>query len=592
MPSKFEFDETRNAIGADKLQADERKAMLDKFKSGGGKVLSEKELREKKRQETQSRQPNRSRDPGRKPRAFEDDDAESVSAKKGDPQKGSGSLTRLILKFKTFFEGLTPFGSDSIKPGFVGFLGLDVKQALVEFNLIGNDLFLQDRNIGKKIAIALDQKSPVLMELLQKLHKLFDSKDMVRLFDFHQNNPNINVPFNMAEESLRNLFRKLYYVYPFQETIKKALNLAVEVYSKETGDENNKTLMEQKRKKFIKDVDIVFAKAFPKLFSLISRMDGVEYAPFSPNLEKSLQINQDEKIGKRKKGEGSNLTGAILDSDVDQMEEGNESGEETGESAEIVESEEKETKPESPSAQILNTKEYQYGLKLMKQNPITALRQKHDPHRKYTFVLNNDRALLAYLFFLEFDTELSFTLTTKKIILAPDYSSGTKKDYKQILADTFNQSRGVIQAFENYAEARKNFQGYEKQHSSGANYVEASKRKEGAKVKMEMEGRNVRGLVRSYMDNVTRMLALLITDMKSEKKIVQNMDQPLAFDSEREGSKRLNGQPVKQCILETYCYSMALNERLTNGDLFGGILDMTDEEMIASFGSTFKESVA
>jgi len=55
MSSKFEFDETRNAIGAKNLGNDERKAMLDKFKSAGGKVLSEKEIKQKARGPAETR---------------------------------------------------------------------------------------------------------------------------------------------------------------------------------------------------------------------------------------------------------------------------------------------------------------------------------------------------------------------------------------------------------------------------------------------------------------------------------------------------------------------------------------------------------
>jgi hypothetical protein len=595
MPSKFEFDDTRNAIGADKLENSERKAMLDKFKSAGGKVLSEKELKDKKRQENQQKQggkptPTKSRYGGLP------DDEESPYAQpkeEKDKKKNSGALTRFILKLRTFFDGTTPLSSETIKPGFIKYLGLDVKQAIVEFNLIGNDLFLINREIGKKIAKNMDQRNPILIELLQKLHSLFDAKLFNRLLEFHQNNPNSMVPFHLVDEPVRNLYKKLYYIYPFQETIKKALNIAVDIYLKESKDENNNNLMDQKKKKFLKDINEVFLNAFPKLFLLICRFDGIEYIPFSPIFEKAMAINQDEKIGKRKQGESTTLATNFHETGEENAEANaenanGESNENEGTAADAAA--EEENKKADAVSQITATKEYQYGMKLMRQNPLPALRQKHDPHKKFTSIQLNDRAFLAYLFFLEFDRELSFSLTTKKIKLAADYSSGTKKDYKQILADVFNQSRAIIQAFENYAEARVNFQSYEKPQSIGANYAEASKRKEQARSKMDMEGRNVRGLVRSYMDNVTKILATLITDMKGNKAIVENMDEPLHFDSDLEGSKRLNGQPVKQCILETYCYSLALHERLVNGDLFGGILDMTDEEMTTSFGGTFKDA--
>jgi Mor family transcriptional regulator len=588
MGSKFEFDQTRNAIGVENLSNDERKAMLDKFKSGGGKILSEKELKEKKRKEAQERQMSQGRGSsgGRSRYLDYGDESSSVNASK---EIKTGTLAKFFLKLKTFFDGLTPFGTDSIKPAFFEFFGLDIKQAIVEFNLIGNDLFLQSRETGKKISANLDEKNPILMELLQRMHSLFDSKDFNRLLEFHHNNPGSNVPFKTVEEPIKLIYKKLYYLYPYQETVKKAITMAVEIYNKEVKDENNKNLMEQKKKKFIKDINIVFSKGFPKLFSLICRMDLMEYLPFSPSLEKAISVIQDEKIGKRKKGETGTLASSVGFASDDSGEIVDEPEEDTGLTESDTESE--ENTAEEELNQIKDTKEYQYGMKLMKQYSLPQLRKKFDPQNKFSSLQNNDRALLAYLYFLEFDKELSFVLTTKKIKLSPDYSTGTKKDYKQILADTFNQSRSVMQAFENYSEARETFESFNKP-SQGGSYIEASKRKEQAKTKMDTAGRNVRGLVRSYMESVTRILAVLITDMKSTKAIVENMDEAVEFDSDLEGSKRLNKQAVKQCILEAYCYSLALNERLLNGDLFGGILEMTDEEMIQVFGSNYKDNPA
>ena len=41
--------------------------------------------------------------------------------------------------------------------------------------------------------------------------------------------------------------------------------------------------------------------------------------------------------------------------------------------------------------------------------------------------------------------------------------------------------------------------------------------------------------------------------------------------------------------MEAYCYSLALKERLESGELYGGSILLNDEEMVSSFGSTFKE---
>lgn len=61
------------------------------------------------------------------------------------------------------------------------------------------------------------------------------------------------------------------------------------------------------------------------------------------------------------------------------------------------------------------------------------------------------------------------------------------------------------------------------------------------------------------------------------------MNDVLTLDS-MESRKRLNKKPVKQCIMEAYCYLMALYDRLETGDLFGGLVELTPEQMKSSFG--------
>ncbi|MES0488878.1 MAG: hypothetical protein ABUK01_02735 [Leptospirales bacterium] len=584
MSPKYEFDETRDAIGADKLQDNERKAMLDKFQQGGGQVMSERELKQQKAE--RNRDKNRSEGDAKRRKAGGSKGGSSRGGKGGGygavdkkpvaPEKAyQGNFTNFILKFRSMVAGLTAFGGETAKPAFFSFLGLEVKQALVEFNLLGNDLFLQDREIGKKMARSLDNKSPILMEVLERMHSVFDSKEFNKLIEFNQSNPKAMIPFGVIDESIKLLYKRLYYLYPYQETLKKAFLYAVEMYKKESTDSNEKSLLDQKKKRFMRDVKTVFVDAFPKLFLLICRMDKTEYPPFSVLLEKAINVDQEQKLGKRSTGESSALASGI--SGFDEEGENSETDEET------EEKEEEEVK-ENP---ILQTKEYQYGMKLMNSRALKDVQTVHDPKSHFSFLNFNDKAYLAYLFFMEFDTEMSFVLTTNKIQLNVDYSGGTKVDYKETLNDIYDESRNIIQNFEKYAETREEATRLEKQQGGNANYVEQSQRKEKAKTRMDMEGRNTRGTIQSYMDRVTRTLAILIADMKGEKKIVDNMDEALNFDSELEGSKRLNGQAVKQCILEAYCFSLALSYRLSEGDLFGGILEMTDEEMVSSFGKTY-----
>ncbi len=71
--------------------------------------------------------------------------------------------------------------------------------------------------------------------------------------------------------------------------------------------------------------------------------------------------------------------------------------------------------------------------------------------------------------------------------------------------------------------------------------------------------------------------------MKGKKEIVGNMNDILSLDA-MEARKRLNKKAVKQCIMEAYCYVMALYDRIDTGDLYGGLVELTPEQMKSSYG--------
>lgn len=592
---KYEFDDTRAAIKANDLDATTRKEMLERFKSVGGQVLKERDVTQKADAskaggiETRGGRGGGSAGPGgggggvpenKLPselrREREREESEKAQRARAEYEKAlkkiSGPGAKFMIRLRCFLAGVSPFSGRVIKPSFVQFLNLEVKQALIEFNLIGNDLFLQRPTIGKKITHSLDNRNPLLMETLEYAHHMYNSEYFSNFAAAAQNGSSL--PLESASGSLKSIYRALYILYPFQETFKKAMGFALDVFTPEA--QSAKLSQESiqgmiiKQKRFNNNTKIVFQTAFSKLFHLICLADGVDYPPFSPLLEKAIQVTQADKLGQRKKGDTSTLESGAAEV----------AGEAAGE-GEVAE----EKKEEEKKGGIYDTKEYQYGMSLMKLNQPPALAQRFDTSKRMLEkVPINDRILLAYLHFLEFDYEYSFVLTTNKIHINVDYSGGVKSDYKKQMADLYNESRAIIKAYEKYEEMLQEYR--EQAARKSTNYIEKSKLDDKAKGRADMEGRNTRGLIRTFMDNVAKSMAFLIADMKSAKQIVGNMDEPVKFDAEFEKGKRLNGKPVKQCIMDAYCYAVAFKERLANGDLFP-LTPMTDEEMIASFGSTF-----
>ncbi len=587
MGSRYEFDDTRDAIGTSNLSDDERKAMLEKFKGAGGKVLSEKEL--KKQMATTGKGGQTSRPAGggghssalpsemRKEQRRQEMSAQEQRQlqEKQNREKMSSGSARFFLKLKCFMNGISPFFQPNLKSSFLELITHQYKSALMELQVLINELFSRDPKTTRLLVHDLDNKNPLLVEILEYIQSMFKEIDFSKFQEYHNENNHLDVPFSVLSEQLRYTFKKIYYLYAYQETARKTFNFAIDfIKEKSSIDDASQNRIEGQKKKFSKDLNIIFQNIFSRLFLAISCMDGMEYPPFSPYLEKAIGVTNEERLGKREKGASVHLAASSDDSDEDEGGEG-----ESGDEEKAEEKEEKET------SKIAQTKEYEYGFKLMTRIPPPELRKKHDPKNNFDFLKIYDKVFLSYLYFLEFDHEYSFVLTTNKINYNIDYSSGVKIDHKNIMADVYNDSRGVAKAFENYVLAKKEMDKVKKNKLT--NYINQSKLETNQDNKINIESRNARGLIRKYMDEVAINLAKIIADTQNENKIIANLDEALKFSKELEGDKRLNGYKVSEAISETYSYSVALRERLTNGDLYGGIVELTKEEMTEIYGAPY-----
>ena len=131
MPGKYSFDNTRDAIRANKISDEERNRMIKGFKSVGGKVLNEKEL---KLQQHSSSKKRGSRDIIRSSHSNNrflsdesDSDKLSISSpdsKKKDKERSTqrGLADIFFLKLRCTMKGLTTFSGKHLKNQFAIFL--------------------------------------------------------------------------------------------------------------------------------------------------------------------------------------------------------------------------------------------------------------------------------------------------------------------------------------------------------------------------------------------------------------------------------------------------------------------------------------
>ncbi|PKA16118.1 hypothetical protein [Leptospira haakeii] len=570
-----EFDKTRKSIGANNLDDKARREMFDKFQSAGGKVVSDKDKKReeslrKQKEQPQVRQGARSQAGGRDPRQNQSSQSGRSSVKqapsKPNPIMDRKALedemgnffNRMAVRFKCWISRVTSFSSSDLLPAFMSELNIAGKKALLEMNFVGNDL-LGNPAYASKIAKELDGQNPLYIELLGRMHKAYDSTELNQLLEGHNAAPDLPVAVTRVRQPLYSIFKKLYYMYPFQGSYVKAVTLGYQALEKLEG--KPATVYNTKRKRALQEFDVLYGTIFDKLYLAILRSEDKNIPLLSTYMENVLGILPEEKLGQRKQGE-----------ELDEISGGVHPEEEDTE-------ESPEEKPIDPEEGL--SKELKYGLKLMRSLPLDQLRKRHDARGEHELLPAGDKAFLTWLFFKEFDEEYSFVMTTKKIDLKPTIAAGSKIDYREKLIDLYETTRGIHEQFRIYDQYYKELENHLK--NPGANYIEASKKTSALETKRSQQSRNVRVTAKDFLQKGAELLSKLIADMKGKKEIVTNMETLMTFDL-MESKKRLNKKPIKQCIMESYCYALAFSERLENGDLFGGVPELSAEEMEKEFG--------
>lgn len=574
-----EFDKTKKAIGLNNLDDSSRKNMLEKFKSAGGKIVEDKKAKDeqakKSRPQPTVRQGNVSRtefdrssgkgSSSRSGSQRSSSDSKVSSKTSGDSQVAyekelSSFGNRFSIKLKCWFARVTPFRSREVTPQAMGIFAREMKAALMEFKLAGNEL-LTNSSHSPKITSALDKVNPMLIEILALGHKLYKDTEVTEFLEPYHVAPDSPVSIERIRSPLYSIFKKLYVLYPYQETYKKAVSLAYEHLQRLEG--KPAVIYNTRKKKILQELDNLFGTIFEKLYLLVIRYEDKNIPMVSRYMETVLGITQEEKPGHRHAGEG------IPEQETEESQ------------AEKTEEKEKKDSEEDKKEEVSISKEMAYGLRLMQMYKIEQLRKKFDPRSEYSNMPDSDKALLTLLYFKEFDDNYSFVMTTKKIDIKQVHVNGVRVDYRQKMLDLYETARGVLDQMRIYVDTFKEFS--EHRANPGSNYIEASKKTTALETKRSQHSRNIRVVTKEFMEKSRDLLLIFINDMKSKQEIVGNMNDIISFDAV-EAKKRLNKKPIKQCIMEAYCYTLALAERLDNGDLYGGVVELSPEEMKESFG--------
>ena len=585
---KMEFDKTRKAINVEKLKETDRREMLDKFHEAGGKVLNEKSLAKPPAVSDESGQKKSSQGgtgssdtklPSELAREKHRKEAEIIARARIDKERQGIEArsfgARFMIKLKCRLKGLTPFASDMVTPRFMSVINLDLKRAVMECHILANDLFGNDPKTAARILQALDEKHPLMAELLDRASDLYDRNLLNDLTQYYNSNPDMLIHLGSIKVSLFAILRKIYYLKPFQESYLKAAETAIDV--QQAIEKKQSNFYAIKKRKIRSDWNTLMNDIFPSLVLLAQRAEMMRAEPFTELFEDMIGASKEERPGIRKAGEPlKKTTLSVRESSADEIEI---------DVNEDLTEEEQETKDTffDENEDVPQADEFSYGNKLLQLFPLNEIRKKLDARNEWSILKNEDKILITYLLFRIFEDEFSFVLSSSKIQMNSFQGAGNRVDLKRTMAVTLDRSHNCHDGFRKYLREATEYHRVETESTSSVNYVEHAKLISMLEGRRGTAGRQFKTSIQEFMAQIRSLLNPLIEDMKGSSKIVLNVDEVITFDLPGEATKRLNGKSVKQCLFEAYAFASALARQLEGGYLYGGVIEMNPEEFSSIF---------
>ena len=569
-----QIDKTKKSIGINKIEEKDRQEIFKKFVDAGGQVIKEDSSKKEDTKNVKSGKTPISRSPIARDRKSKTQGNDSKNLKNNpDSSKNDQSpsldinihennyssfLSIFFLKFKSWSAKVSEFSSPILTPDFLSQLNLELKESLLNFNLAAKEI-LGNPEIYQGMVVELTKESPFYPELIIRGGKIMDYGELEELFRDYNLAPQKGVNISVIYNPLYSIFRKLYFIYPYNMSYIKALEKGYDILEK--LEKKSSVIYKTRKKQLAKYHKFIFERAFEKIYLAVLRHNNKNIPLESKYMEVFLDIKNDERIGSLK---NFNFI-EIVPKDEEPKTETD------------PKEEENEDKKEEEIPEIVK-----HGLELMGAINLENLRKKYDPKKEFSDVNISDKAFVSYLFFQEFDVEYSLVLTTKKVVVNSINEKGLKIDYREKLGSIYELNRNCMEQFRLYVESVRE---YEKVKSTPlVNYIEQSKKMTQMDQKKNIQSRSTRVTIKEYIEKIAVILNTFLEDMEKEKAIIGNPDEILNFDNV-ESKKKLNKKKIRDAIYDSCAFCNGLLNKLSDsGELYGAGLELTPEQLKNSYG--------
>lgn len=546
-----EIDKTKDNIKVNQLDDSQRKKLFQQFVDAGGQVQTERQARrsmmiDRNKQKEHQKKLDSHYSRLKTPAGSQKSTGTSASSSQTSMQGRSEDIPfeKFRIRMRLRFQGISRFSTLFYKNRFLNNMNFKYKPALMELQNAYLALFKQNPRRGNQIIMRLDKISPIYYELLQKTGDLYDPIDLRELTDNIANFPDVPRQLPELKNLFNSIFRKLYIIKSYENTIYNAFDKAIDICNNVSDD---KQYTQLNKRNIRNALYIVFYVLYPRLHTLFCQFNLTLFDDPDSRIDDKFEIIPAERPGNR------------VRYDMSQVRQESED-----ELPEIAGSEEK-------ASEITMDPMVTEGLKSMGRLDFSVLRKKYDKQGTYEILGDNDRVLLAYLLFLEFDNEYAMIFTTNRIKYSMEYLGSNMVDYRKNMQELYNSMRKSQQAFNLYHEAFSNYSRLKNQKPlTNDQYINFSKQVDELIRKKDIAGSGARMVIKTFMEKTASELDILVRDMNERQMYISNPQDIIELNPEIEGEKKLHGLKIYEAIQVVRNFAAAFAFRLSpEGDLYG-----------------------
>jgi hypothetical protein len=557
-----DIDRIREKTGIDRLASDERKKLFEEFVEHGGKVEEEK----KHPTGTILRSMQRAQAPVHPQEAEAKKDVRLSAVPAGTKEETIGEREKAAKKRKKsklrdrigiYVRGLmlkvfTASGR-RFTEGFVHFVHKQIKESLLDLKVTIDSFLYGENTIKKEILRLSTAENSTFYEFLIRMGELYNEEEFTLILNAIAVR---TIPKKESIDVFKSFFKRMYIIGQYSDLCKLYMDKSLDLQTKKKL--LNAEMVPSMRMQLKKDINSILTDLLLRIHIIMCKIDRTYYPLFSQKLDDFLEMTEMDRIGYITEKERKSRLEELKQQKKYLMQQ---RFYERGFDKEEV----KVPKHVERGFELLNS--VLDGLEKQREqnehNPVFLLDQK-------------DKMFKSIVFFEDFDDQYSFILTTSKISFNIDYREQKKIDVKRDLSNAYLLFSEAREEVKNYMDIIKE----SKKTEDNLRLTEHQKQMslESLSKKRSVSSKAARIRLADVMKTIENSLSVVISDYNHTKRILQNSDGVLLFDTHIDGMKRLHGKKIIEAIIESFLYASSFAFLLNYGELAGSGLFIESED--------------